>query len=102
MKGGKVKPLFKAYLAARDGKKVELAHRLALELASYTAGRFWDGVAALGLRERDVKALLSFLEERGKLRIRRGRDGRRLYVLTLRELRKSPVKLDEWLRPRAP
>jgi len=102
MRRKEIKVLFKAYLAARGNEKVELAHRLAIELAGYTADRFWDRVAAAGLRERDVKGLLSFLDGRGKLRIRRGRDGRRLYVLTLRELRKNPVKLDEWLRPRVP
>ncbi len=61
-------------------------------------GSFWGCLKArTGIREDRIKEVMLYLEEIGELKIMRSIDGRRLYVSTLRGVRRAPVKLDEWL-----
>ena len=75
------------------------AWKLVKEAAKYSHREpYWELMRKrFGIRERDIKDALRFLEAQGELRIRRSIDGRRLYVLTLRDIRKNPVRLDRWL-----
>lgn len=60
---------------------------------------FWRTIReTFGVREKDVKEIMRFLEEKKELRILRSSDGKRLYVSTLRKIRKAPKTLDEWLK----
>jgi len=86
------------YRLARGREKVELAKELVNELARHSQREpFWEAVRELGLKPERVKEVMLFLEEEGEIEIRRSSDGKRLWVLTLRAIRRNPVKLDRWL-----
>jgi len=87
---------YKLYRLARGDEKVRLAWELVRELGALESP-FWETVRKLGLKPENVKELLLFLEEEGEIEIRRSSDGKRLWVLTLRAIRRHPVKLDRWL-----
>lgn len=90
----------KAYRVARGKEKLKLAWKLVRSVARYsTREPFWESVKALGIRPDDVKEALKLLEEAGELWIKRSIDGRHLYVSTLKEIRRNPVRLDRWLTP---
>jgi len=89
---------YRHYRLARGEEKVELARKILFELAKhFNKEPFWEEVKRLGLRPDKVKEVMLFLEERGELEIRRSSDGKRLWVLTLRNIKRNPVKLDRWL-----
>jgi len=89
---------YRSYRLAKGDKKRELAKKLVMELAKYSHKEpFWETVRELGLRPDHVKEVMLFLEENGEIEIRRSSDGKRLWVLTLRDIRHNPVKLDRWL-----
>ncbi|WP_010477109.1 hypothetical protein [Thermococcus zilligii] len=81
--------------------KIKRAWRIVREASMYSlSGNFWEEVKKAGLNEDEIKNALVLLEEAGEIRIRRGQDGRKLYVLTLRDIRRNPIKLDKWLAKR--
>ncbi|AEH24627.1 hypothetical protein [Pyrococcus yayanosii] len=94
-----MKKLVKLFKMTRGEEKIKVGRKILRELAKFSYEEpFWKAVTEkLGISERDVKDIMLFLEDAGVLRIRKSRDGRRLYVLTLRELREHPVTLDKWL-----
>ena len=94
----KVSRLFALFRVGSGEEKKKLAWELVRELAERSSeGRFWETVRELGLRPDHVKEVMLFLEENGEIGIRRSSDGKRLWVLTLRDIRRNPVKLDRWL-----
>ncbi|WP_088857107.1 hypothetical protein [Thermococcus profundus] len=99
---GNLKALSKAYAVARGDRKLELARELVRVASKHSlAEPFWEKVRELGLKPGFVKDALHLLEEKGEVRIKRSVDGRNLYVLTLREIRRNPVRLDRWINLRS-
>ncbi|WP_457742907.1 hypothetical protein [Thermococcus sp.] len=87
-----------ARFRVEKNRKLEFAREIVRELARHSWKEpFWKTVRKLGLREEHVKEVMLFLEENGEIEIRRSSDGKRLWVLTLRDIRRNPVKLDRWL-----
>nr|WP_297510548.1 hypothetical protein [Thermococcus sp.] len=92
--------LVKRFRVSRnEEEKVRLSWKLVRLVARYTREEpFWDFVREhLKLKPEVVKEAMLFLEEKGELEIKRSVDGRRLYVSTLKDIRKNPVRLDRWL-----
>lgn len=82
----------------RGRGKVQKAWETVRKASAYAfSGSFWESAKKAGLKEREIKNALILLEGAGEITIKRSRDGRRLYVLTLRELKKNPVRLDRWI-----
>lgn len=94
-----LKTLSKLYRVSREGGRLEVAWKLVKEAAKYSHREpYWKFMRKrFGIGEKDIKDALRFLEERGEVRIKRSVDGRRLYVLTLKDIRENPVRLDRWL-----
>ena len=94
---------WRRYRLARGKEKLKLAHELVKELARHSNKEpFWGEVRKLGLKPDRVKRVMLFLEENGELEIKRSVDGRRLWVLTLRDIKRNPVRLDRWLTLKRP
>ncbi|WP_297512738.1 hypothetical protein [Thermococcus sp.] len=94
---------YRSYRLAKGDKKRELAKKLVMELARHSHREpFWETVRELGLRPDHVKEVMLFLEENGEIEIRRSSDGKRLWVLTLRDIRRNPIRLDRWLALKKP
>ena len=90
--------MYRHYHVAKGEEKKKLAHGLIMELARHSSRKpFWDEVKKLGLTPDKVKEVMLFLEGSGEIEIKRSSDGRRLWVLTLRDIKRNPVKLDRWL-----
>ncbi|ASJ00212.1 hypothetical protein [Thermococcus gorgonarius] len=78
--------------------KIKRSWKIVREASRYSlSGNFWEEVKRASLKEKEIKNALVLLEEAGEIRIKRAKDGRKLYVLTLRDIRRNPVKLDRWL-----
>ncbi|WP_456368352.1 hypothetical protein [Thermococcus sp.] len=89
---------YKRFRIARGDEKEKLANELIREVAKLSHEEpFWESVKKLGLKPDAVKEAMLYLEEKGRIEIKRSSDGRRLWVLTLRDIRRNPVKLDRWL-----
>jgi len=88
---------FALFKIEKGERKRELAWILVRELAKGYREPFWDFVRNLNLRPEQVKEVMRFLEENGELEIKRSTDGRRLWVLTLKDIKRNPVRLDRWL-----
>ncbi|NJE47866.1 MULTISPECIES: hypothetical protein [unclassified Thermococcus] len=101
-----MREIAKKYKASRRKERLFWAWKLVRSAASLPdAPRFWEEVKSQGVKEEDVKDALRFLEEMGELKIKRSVDGRRLYVSTLKGIRRNPSTLDRWIRtakPQAP
>jgi len=94
-----LREIAKRFKVARNGERVTLAWQLVRELAKFSREEpFWEFVRGLGLKPETAKEAMLFLEERGELDIKRSRDGKRLWVSTLRDIRENPIKLDRWLK----
>jgi hypothetical protein len=94
-----MREIAKKYRASRGRERLFWAWKLVRSAASLSdAPRFWEEVKSRGVKEEDVKDALLFLEEMGELRIKRSIDGRRLYVSTLKGIRRNPLTLDRWIR----
>ncbi|ASJ17169.1 hypothetical protein A3L04_08855 [Thermococcus chitonophagus] len=91
---------YKKFKVAHGDEKVKIAKEILKRLIELAhAEPYWEVVErTLGLREGEAKGVLIFLENMGELKIRRAKNGRKLYVLTLRERRKNPQTLDMWLK----
>jgi hypothetical protein len=95
--------LFPLFRVEKGERKLQIARDIVRELARYSHREpFWETVRELGLRPDHVKEVMLFLEENGEIEIRRSSDGKRLWVLTLRDIRRNPVKLDRWLALKKP
>ncbi|WP_297437040.1 hypothetical protein [Thermococcus sp.] len=94
-----LKTLTKLYRVVLGDEKVERAWELVRKVARYSNREpYWEFLKQnFEVRAEDVKDALRFLEEKGEIQIKRSVDGRRLYVSTLKDIRKNPVKLDRWL-----
>ncbi|CAD5244668.1 conserved protein of unknown function [Thermococcus camini] len=94
-----LKTLAKLYRVARGDEKVARAWELVRAAARYSLREpYWDFLREnFEVRAEEVKDALRFLEETGELQIKRSIDGKRLYVSTLKDIRKNPVRLDRWL-----
>jgi hypothetical protein len=100
METGKLRELLKRFRVSKEeSEKKAIAWELVRELAKYSrAEPFWEFVRnSFGISSEPVKEVIRYLEEAGELEIKRSADGKRLYVLTLRDIRENPVKLDRWL-----
>ncbi|ASI98970.1 hypothetical protein [Thermococcus celer] len=95
----KLKTLARLYRVARGDEKVGLAWGLVREAARYSTHEpYWDYLReSFDVRAKEIKDALLFLEGRGEVEIKRSADGRRLYVSTLKDIRRNPVRLDRWL-----
>ena len=85
---------------AKGRDKERLAWRI-IRMVAFTPCRepFWECVKReTGLSEKKVKEIMDYLEKAGELTIIRSKDGRHLYVSTLRRIRRSPVNLDRWIK----
>ena len=90
--------IYKRFRFAKNGEKDRLANELIREVARLSHEEpFWEAVRKLGLKPEAVKEVMLYLEERGEIEIKRASDGRKLWVLTLRDIRRNPVRLDRWL-----
>ncbi len=96
----RLRALVKHFKIAKGKDKKRLAWKVVKEAARYSRIEpYWDFLKErFDVRDRDVKEALLFLEEEGELEIIRSRDGRKLYVSTLKDIRENPVKLDRWLK----
>jgi len=98
-----MREIAKKYRASRGEERLFWAWKLVRSAASLSdVQRFWEEIKNLGVKEGDVKDALRFLEEIGELRIKRSIDGRRLYVSTLKGIRRNPSTLDRWIRRAKP
>ncbi|NPA47987.1 MAG: hypothetical protein GXO14_05030 [Thermococci archaeon] len=99
--GEELERLMLLFRIASGGKKAAVAWRIVRRVASYSRscrGSFWECVRErTGVSEVRIKEAMDYLEKIGKLRIRRSRDGRHLYVLTLAILGRNPTSLDRWI-----
>ncbi|WP_099211611.1 hypothetical protein [Thermococcus henrietii] len=94
---------YRRYRLAKGDEKRKLARELVMKLSRYSHREpFWDEVRKLNLKPEKVKEVMLFLEENGEIEIRRSSDGKRLWILTLRDIRRNPVKLDRWLALKKP
>ncbi len=96
----RLRALVKHFKIAKGKDKKRLEWKVVKEAARYSRIEpYWDFLKEnFNVQARDVKEALLFLEEEGELEIMRSRDGRRLYVSTLKDIRENPVKLDRWLK----
>jgi hypothetical protein len=98
-----MKEIAKKYRASKGKERLFWAWKLIRSAASLSdTPRFWERIKSLGVKEEDIKDALHFLEEMGELRIKRSIDGRRLYVSTIKGIRRNPLTLDRWIRPSKP
>ncbi|WP_297074344.1 hypothetical protein [Thermococcus sp.] len=89
---------YKRFRIEKNGEKDKLANHLIREVAKLSYKEpFWETVKKLGLKPEAVKEAMLYLEEMGEIEIKRASDGRRLWVLTLRDIKRNPVRLDRWL-----
>ncbi|AMM53703.1 hypothetical protein QDY65_02985 [Pyrococcus kukulkanii] len=91
---------YKKFKVSSGDEKVKVAKGILKKLIEIADSEpYWKVVeGTLGLKEREAKEVLLFLESIGELTIRRAKNGRRLYVLTLRERKENPQTLDKWLK----
>ena len=94
-----LRAMAKLYRVAKGREKVERAWKLVREAARYAHHEpYWKFLKEnFEVRADEIKDALRFLEESGELQIKRSIDGKRLYVLTLKDIRENPVRLDRWL-----
>ncbi|RLF78510.1 hypothetical protein DRN34_01930 [Thermococci archaeon] len=95
-----MKEEIKKFKLSRGDKKIKVAWSIIKKIAKYShAEPYWDFLKEnFGIREKDIKEIMRFLEESGELEIHRSVDGKRLYVSTLKDIKENPVKLDRWLK----
>ncbi|WP_048146769.1 hypothetical protein [Pyrococcus abyssi] len=91
---------YKKFKVSSKEEKLTIAKRILKELIKLSESEpYWEEVdRKLGIKEGEAKEVLLFLEDAGEIRIRRAKNGRRLYVLTLRALKENPVTLDRWIK----
>ncbi|AFK22461.1 hypothetical protein Py04_0869 [Pyrococcus sp. ST04] len=91
---------YKKFKVTSGEEKIRAATLILKELTKLAGNEpYWDAVKEnLGLKENEAKEVLLFLEEVGKLKIKRARNGRRLFVLTLKERKENPQTLDKWIK----
>ncbi|WP_054841615.1 hypothetical protein [Thermococcus peptonophilus] len=96
-----LRELVKKYKVARGEKKREAAWAIVREAARFsTVEPYWEFIRGEfgGVNPSHIKDAMRFLEEiGGELEIKRSADGKRLWVMTLRDIKRNPVKLDRWL-----
>ncbi len=93
-----LRALVKAYRIARGERKVKVAWAIVRKAAKYSDSEpFWETIKSSGISPDAIKEAMRFLESIGELQIKRSIDGRRLYVSTLKDIRRNPIKLDRWL-----
>ncbi|MBP1911003.1 hypothetical protein [Thermococcus stetteri] len=94
-----LKDLVKKFKVARGNERREVAWALVREAARFsTREPYWEFLRSeFGVNPNHIKDAMIFLEEIGELEIKRSADGRRLWVMTLRDIKRNPVKLDRWL-----
>ncbi len=85
---------------SKGEEKIKAAWSIIRKVAKYSHTEpYWDFLREnFGIREKDVKEIMRFLEEVGELEIHRSVDEKRLYVSTLKDIKENPVKLDRWLK----
>ncbi|NJE07916.1 hypothetical protein E3E31_05170 [Thermococcus sp. M39] len=90
----------KKFKVARGNEKIKTAWRIIRNTAKYSNREpFWEFLQEqFGIRDREIKEIMLFLEETNELKIKRSQDGKRLYVSTLKDIKENPVKLDQWLK----
>ncbi|AEC52459.1 hypothetical protein PNA2_1544 [Pyrococcus sp. NA2] len=90
---------YKKFKVSSGERKISAAREILNELIKLAGeGHYWEIVEKeLGIKEGEAKEVLLFLEEMGEIRIRKAKNGRRLYVLTLKLLKRNPVTLDRWV-----
>ncbi|WP_084213840.1 hypothetical protein [Thermococcus guaymasensis] len=97
---GDLRSLLRKYKAARGEEKVEIAWEIVRKASKHSDSEpFWEVLKSRGVNPEGIKDAMRFLEEVGELQIKRSIDGRRLYVSTLKDIRRNPIKLDRWLSP---
>jgi hypothetical protein len=94
-----LKELVKKYKVAQGERKKEAAWAVVKEASRFsTREPYWEFIRSeLGVSPNHIKEAMAFLEELGELEIKRSVDGKRLWVMTLRDIKRNPVKLDRWL-----
>jgi len=95
-----LRALLKAYRVARGERRIQMAWAIVKKASRYADREpFWETLKSSGIRPDLIRDAMRFLESAGELRIKRSIDGRRLYVSTLKDIRRNPLKLDRWLNP---
>ena len=91
---------YKKFKISSGEEKIELARRILKKLIELVDSEpYWEAVEKnVGLKEKEAKEVLLFLERVGELKIRRAKNGRRLYVLTLRDRKENPQTLEKWVK----
>lgn len=99
IESGTLQRIAAEYRIAKGERKKELAWEIVWRLSRYSLIEpFWDFVRReLKINPEHVKEAMRFLEELGELEIKRSVDGKRLYVSTLKRVRKAPRTLDDWI-----
>ncbi|USS40540.1 hypothetical protein NF865_09620 [Thermococcus aggregans] len=95
-----MKEEIKKFKLSRGNEKIKIAWSIIRKAAKYAhVEPYWDFLKEnFGIKEKDIKEIMRFLEENGELEIHRSVDGKRLYVSTLKDIKENPVRLDRWLR----
>ena len=90
----------KRFKVAKGNEKTRIAWRVIRSAARYSNREpFWEFLRdQFGIKDREIKEIMLFLEEANELKIKRSHDGKRLYVSTLKDIKENPIKLDQWLR----
>ncbi|MCD6559023.1 MAG: hypothetical protein J7K57_04010 [Palaeococcus sp.] len=84
---------------AKGSEKIKIAWVIVKRASRYSYEEpFWQFLKRkFNVREMEIKEIMRFLEEKGELEILRSRDGKHLYVSTLKKISRNPVTLDKWL-----
>lgn len=90
----------KKFKVVKGNEKIKIAWKVIRSAAKYSNREpFWEFLREqFGIKDREIKEIMLFLEEAGELEIKRSQDGKRLYVSTLKDIKENPIKLDQWLK----
>ncbi|AIF69339.1 hypothetical protein PAP_04640 [Palaeococcus pacificus DY20341] len=85
---------------ARGEEKVRVAWQVVKEASKYSHEEpFWEFLKKkFNVKASEIKEIMRFLEKEGELEIKRSKDDKRLYVSTLKDIKKHPVTLEKWLK----
>jgi hypothetical protein len=95
-----MKEEIKRFKVLRGEDRVKIAWKVVREVAKLSDSEpFWNKLKeSYSIKEKDIKEIMRFLEESNELEIKRSRDGKRLYVSTLKGIKEHPLTLEKWIK----
>lgn len=95
-----MKEEIKRFRVLRGENRVKVAWKVVREVAKLSGSEpFWNKLReSYDIKEKEIKEIMRFLEESNELEIKRSKDGKRLYVSTLKGIKDHPLTLERWIR----